>query len=151
MLILATVPGVFVSCENASGDGLFSYSVPQSESDISSLIPVPIRWQYFIKSEFDRFNDLSVIAVYPNGETEPVSVEKIDVSILEGEEVIHLGVGAQSVTYIFEKVGEKTVNLEYAKQKARYTVLVRNPTSNDPPGNTVPDLGGTVIIINIIE
>jgi hypothetical protein len=153
MLILAAAPGVFVSCENASGDGMFNYNVPQSESDISSLIPVPIRREYFVKSEFNRVNDLSVIAVYPNGETEPVSVDKIDMSIVEGEKEIPLGVGAQSVTYVFEKVGEKIVNLTYAKQKARYAVWVRNPANNDPPGNPLPgqDQGVTVIIINVIE
>jgi hypothetical protein len=152
MLILAAALGVFVSCENASGDGLFNYSVPGSESDISSLIPVPIRREYFVKSEFKRFEDLSVIAVYPNGETEPVSVEKIDVSIVEGEEEIHLGVGAYSVTYVFEEVGEKLVNLEYAKQKARYAVWVINPTNDDPDKSTPdPGEGDTIIIINVIE
>jgi hypothetical protein len=150
-LIFAAGLGVF-SCEGVSGDGVFNYSVPQNESDISSLIPVPIRREYFVKSEFNKFNDLSVIAVYPNGETEPVSVEKIDVSIVEGEQEVHLGMGAYSVTYIFEETGEKIVNLEYAKQKARYAVWVRNPTNDDlPNGSTSPDQGGTVIIINVIE
>jgi hypothetical protein len=152
-LILAAALGVFASCESASGDGVFSYSVPQSESDISSLIPVPIRREYFVKSEFNRFEDLSVIAVYPNGETEPVSVDKIAVSIVEGEEEIHLGTGEYSVAYVFEEVGEKIVNLAYAKQKARYAVWVRNPTNDELPNNTTPgsNEGGTVIIINVIE
>jgi hypothetical protein len=152
-LILAAALGVFVSCGNASGDGVFSYSVPQSESDISSLIPVPIRREYFVKSVFNKFDDLSVIAVYPNGDTEPVSVDKIDMSIVEGEEEIHLGMGEYSVTYTFTEAGEKIVNLEYAKQKARYAVWVRNPTNDDLPNNPTPnpDEGGTVIIINIIE
>jgi hypothetical protein len=149
-LILAAALGVLVSCENASGDGVFNYSVPESESDISSLIPVPIRREYFVKSVFNKFDDLSVIAVYPNGETEPISVDKIDVSIVEGEEEIHLGLGAYSVTYTFETVGEKIVNLEYAKQKARYAVWVRNPTSEDRPDDG-SDEGGTIIIINVIE
>jgi hypothetical protein len=145
-------PGVLMSCENASGDGVFSYSVPESESDISSLIPVPIRREYFVKSVFNKFDDLSVIAVYPNGETEPISVEKIDVSIVEGEEEIHLGVGAYSVTYTFMETGEKIVNLEYAKQKARYMVWVRNPTNDDPDDPALsPGEGDTVIIINVIE
>jgi hypothetical protein len=150
MLVLVTALGV-LSCEGASGDGVFSYSVPQSESDISSLIPVPIRREYFVKSVFNKFDDLSVIAVYPNGETEPISVDKIDVSIMEDEEEIHLGLGAYSVTYTFETVGEKIVNLEYAKQKARYAVWVRNPTDEDRPDDSGPDEGGTIIIINVIE
>jgi hypothetical protein len=144
-LILAAA---LVSCENASGDGMFSYSVPQSDSDISSLIPVPIRREYYINSEFKKTEDLSVIAVYPNGETEPIPVEKIDVSIVEGEEEIHLG----SYTYVFKQLGEKIVNLAYAKQKARYAVWVRNPTSEDSPDDSdTPNEGGTIIIINIIE
>jgi uncharacterized protein YkuJ len=100
---------------------------------------------------FNKFDDLSVIAVYPNGETEPISVDKIDVSILEDEEEIHLGLGAYSVTYTFETTGEKIVNLEYAKQKARYAVWVRNPTDEDRPDDSGPDEGGTIIIINVIE
>jgi hypothetical protein len=139
--------GFFVSCENASGDGVFNYSVPQSESDISSLIPVPIRREYYINSEFNKTEDLSVIAVYPNGETEPIPVERIDVSIVEGEEEIHLG----PYIYVFKELGEKIVNLAYAKQKARYAVWVRNPTTDDPPDNSTPDQGGTIIIINVIE
>jgi hypothetical protein len=145
-LVLAAL-GVFASCENASGDGIFGYSVPQSESDISSLIPVPIRREYYINSEFKKAEDLSVIAVYPNGETEPIPVDRIDVSIVEGEEEIHLG----PYTYVFKELGEKIVNLSYAKQKARYAVWVRNPTSDDRPDDSGPDEGGTVIIINVIE
>ena len=146
-LVLAAL-GV-LSCEKASGDGMFNYSVPQSESDISSLIPVPIRREYFVNSEFKKAEDLSVIAVYPNGETEPVPVDKIDISIVEGEVEVHLGL----YSYTFTEVGEKIVNLAYAKQKARYAVWVRTPTSDDLPDNSDPDLdqGGTVIIINVIE
>jgi hypothetical protein len=150
-LILAAALGILASCEGVSGDGVFSYSVPQSESDISSLIPVPIRREYFVNSEFKKDEDLSVIAVYPNGETEPIPVERIDVSIVEGEEEVHLG----PYTYIFTETGEKIVNLAYAKQKARYAVWVRNPSNDDPPYTpndpTLPSQGGTVIIINIIE
>jgi hypothetical protein len=147
-LILAAALGVLVSCENASGDGIFNYSVPQAESDVTSLIPIPIRREYFIKSVFNKFDDLSVVAVYLGGDTEPVPVDRIDVSIIDGEEEIHLG----AEPYIFEQIGEKIVNLEYAKQKARYAVWVHNPTSGESPDNSDPNKdAGTLIIINVIE
>jgi hypothetical protein len=144
----AALLGVFASCEGGYSDGLFNYSIPESDSDISSLIPVPIRREYFVNSEFNKREDLAVWAVFPNGETELLSVDKVDVSIVEGGEEIHLG----QYTYVFTQVGERLVNLYYAKQKARYAVQVINRSSTDPSNPSLPDDGGgtTVIIINII-
>jgi hypothetical protein len=134
-----------VSCDNVYSDGVFNYTVPESESDISSLIPIPIRREYFVNSEFKKEDDLSVIAVYPNGETEPIPVSRISVSIVEGDQEM------PSTAYIFKNTGEKIVALSYARQRARYAVWVREPTT-DTPTPTTPDTGdgGTVIIINII-
>jgi hypothetical protein len=151
-LIVAAGSGVFVSCGSSlSGDGIFNYTLPP-DGDIATLIPVPIRREYLVKSEFNKFNDLSVMAVYSNGETAPVSVEKIAISIGEGEKETHLGTGLYSAIYVFEEAGEKIVNLEYAKQKARYAVWVRGSAS-DAPDSSFPGSngGGTVIIIDVIE
>jgi hypothetical protein len=150
-LIVAVGSGVLVSCGGSSvGDGIFSYARPPSSGDITTLIPVPIRREYLISGEFKRDTDLSVMAVYANGETMSVSVGKIDISIGEGAAETHLGTGG---TYTFEEAVDKIVNLEYAKQTARYAVWVRG-SINDDPGSDSPGSnggGGTAIIINVIE
>jgi hypothetical protein len=135
-----------VSCGNDfAGDGIFSYTAPPSSLDIVSLIPVPIRWEYFVNHEFKKAEDLSVAAVYFNGETKPVSVDEVDISIVEGEEVIHL----DSDVYMFRETGEKIINLVYAKHKTGYAVWVRSPAGEEVP--SVPSTGDTEIIINVIE
>lgn len=148
--VLYAVIGGLVSCDNAYSDGVFNYTVPESDSDISSLIPVPIRREYYVNSEFNKEDDLSVIAVYPNGETESIPVSRISVSIVEGDQEIP--VGPSYAAYIFTDTGEKIVALSYAKQRARYAVWVREPGTDIPGTPTTPDTGdgGTVIIINII-
>jgi hypothetical protein len=146
-LILAAALGVLVSCGDSSADGIFTYTPPPESSgaDIVSLIPVPMRREYFVNHEFNKAEDLSVVAVYFNGETKPVPVDKIDISILEGEEEVRVDSGV----YIFKETGEKIVSLAYAKQKAGYAVWVHSSADADVP--SVPSTGDTEIIINIIE
>ncbi|MDR0598027.1 MAG: hypothetical protein LBG14_05925 [Treponema sp.] len=153
-LIVAAGSGVFVSCGSSlTGDGIFNYALPPQSEDVATLIPVPVKREYPVKSEFNRFKDLSVMAVHSNGETTPVPIEKVDIRIGEGGEETHLGTGASSLAYVFEDVGEKIVNLEYAKQKARYAVWVRGSANDDPGGGSSGSNGGggAVIIINVIE
>jgi hypothetical protein len=144
--MLAAALGTLVSCGNSlTGDGIFSYTAPQSAGDIVSLMPVPIRREYFVNHEFKKAEDLSVIGVYFNGETKPIPVDKIDISIVEGEEEVRV----DSDVYMFRETGEKFVNLAYAKHKTGYAVWVRSSADTEVP--PVSSTGDTEIIINVIE
>jgi hypothetical protein len=144
-LALGAALGALVSCGSGiTGDGIFKYTAPESSADIVSLIPIPIRREYFVNHEFNRARDLSVVAVLFNGETRPVPADEIDIRILEGEEEIRL----DSEVYIFKKTGEKIISLVWAKQKTGYAVWVRSPAEAGEP--SVPGTGDTEIIINVI-
>ncbi|MDR2177180.1 MAG: hypothetical protein LBP20_03955 [Treponema sp.] len=123
---------ILVSCGNIAGDGIFNYAVPPDRAAVSALIPVPIRRQYAVGAGFNKNRDLSVLAVYYNGETEFVPIKDVTIGIEENPGEVY----AAPDTYIFDTPGEKVVNVIYANRRAYYAVWVGSPGSGAGSGDT---------------
>ena len=128
IIIIGTL--VIAACSSPIG------SIGRSGAYQDGLWVVPTRTQYEVTDRFQRENDLHVF-LSDGGSVLPISVEDVDISVIE-----NLDNGTQleideDGTYTFQERGRKIIVVDYnGMNPAQYSVMVNDPNSINEGGDT---------------
>jgi hypothetical protein len=109
--------------------------LPEYIPVIVYITPVYARQVYYLNAAFDKNTELSVMAVYPNGKAEIVSIDKVAVS--------YAGTRIDDIDFVFNNAGSYMLDVDYAGMTVSYIVTVIDPSgvATPPSGDNPPSNG----------
>jgi hypothetical protein len=141
--VMTCIALTIVSLGGSSCGNIFTAQVDEDVFSlvVSSLIATPVKWIYPIEdSNFRPVEELTVMAVYTNGNTRKIPVETVSLSL-----------GNAPQTDIYEiplNEGTNIITVSYGGKDTRFALMVGNGAATTPDDPEGGGNGGTTIEIS---